>query len=219
MQAIRADKGSYLRVKEQLELLRLDKKTRTRVLKEVGKYMTREAKKNIRAQRNPDGSPGAKRKKGRRKMMRGFTKKIKHYQIENNRVLVVGWPSRRGTVALAHHTGEPESSGLNKRFQQAKKSKEPKKTDPATREQAKELRDLGYRLPPQGRQKRGKKPTLKFITQHMTVAEVAKLISDLENKSPARKWEVERPERQLIGISPRRLGMIIKKQLNRNRSK
>lgn len=219
MLEIRADRRSVLRAKEQLELLMLDKKTRTRVLKEVGKYMTREAKKNIRAQRNPDGSPWAKRKKGRRKMLRGLTKKLKHFQKDNNRTLVVGWPTRRGTVALAHHTGKAERSGLHQRFQQAKQTKEPKKTDSATREQAKELRDLGFRLPPRGRQKRGNKPTLKFITQNMTVGEVAKLISELENKTPARKWEVERPERQLIGISSRRLGIIIKRQLNRNRSK
>lgn len=218
MYEIRADKRSYLRVKEQFELLKLDKKARARVLKELGKYITKTTKKNIRAQRDPDGKWWSKRKKGRRKMLRGFTKKLKHFQKDNNRVLVVGWPSRRGTVALAHHTGEAEKSGLQQRFKQAKKAKEPKKTDPATREQAKELRDLGYRLPPQGRQKRGKKPTLKFITQNMTVAEAAKLISDLENKTPSRKWEVDRPERRLIGISPKRAAMIIKRELNRNRS-
>ncbi|CDT98581.1 Phage virion morphogenesis protein [Vibrio coralliirubri] len=215
---IKADKRSYLRVKEQFELLKLDKKARVRVLKELGKYITKDTKKNIRAQRDPDGKPWAKRKKGRRKMLRGFTQKLKHFQKDNNRVLVVGWPSRRGTVALAHHTGEAEHSGLNQRFKQAKKKKEPKKTDPATREQARELRDLGYRLAPQGRQKRGKQPTLKFITQNMTVAQAAKLISELENKTSARKWEVDRPERRLIGISPKRAAMIIKRELNRNRS-
>jgi hypothetical protein len=52
----------------------------------------------------------------------------------------------------------------------------------------------------------------------MTVAEAAKLISDLENKTPSRKWEVDRPERRLIGISPKRAAMIIKRELNRNRS-
>lgn len=218
MLEIRADKRCYLRVQEQFELLKLNKKARSRVLKELGKYITKTTKKNIRAQRDPDGTPWAKRKKGRKKMLRGFTKRLKHFQKDNNRTLVVGWPSRRGSVALAHHTGEAEQSGLQQRFKQAKKAKEPKKTDPATREQAKELRDLGFRLPPQGRQKRGKKPTLKFITQNMTVAEVAKLISDLENKQPARKWAVDRKERRLIGISPKRAAMIIKRELKRNRS-
>jgi len=215
---VRVDKKSYLRVQEQLELLKLDKKARKRVLRALGRYVTTKTKADIRAQRDPDGKPWAKRKKGRRKMLRGFTKKLKQYQQDDNRTLVVGWPTKRGSVALAHHTGEAEQSGLQKRFNQAKKAKEPKKTDAATREQAKELRALGYRLPPQGRQKRGKKPTLKFITQNMTVAEAAKLISDLENKRPARKWEVDREERRLIGISPKRAGMIIKRELKRNRS-
>ncbi len=216
---IKADKRSYLRLKEQLALIKLDKKARSRILKVLGKYITKETRKNIRAQRDPEGRKWKARKKGRRKMLRGFTKKLKHFQRDNNRTLFVGWPSSRGTVALAHHTGEAEKSGLQQRFNQAKKNKEPKKTDPATREQAKELRDLGFRLPKQGRQKRGKKPTIKFIMQNMTVAEAAKVISDLENKIPARQWDIDRPERRLIGISPKRVAMIVKREMNKNRSK
>ncbi|MFB9134258.1 phage virion morphogenesis protein [Vibrio olivae] len=218
MLEVRADKRSFLRMKEQLALLRLDKKARTRVLKTLGKYITKTTKKNIRAQRDPEGNSWPKRKRGRRKMLSGFTKKLKHFQKSDHRVLVVGWPSRRGTIALAHHSGEAQKSGLQQRFNQAKKANEPKKTDPATREQAKALRDLDFRLPATGRQNRGKKPTLKFIMQNMTVAEAAKVISDLENKHPARKWDIDRPERRLIGISARRAAMVIKRELNRNRS-
>ncbi|MGF1764908.1 phage virion morphogenesis protein [Aliivibrio kagoshimensis] len=219
MLKFQVDKKSYLRVQEQLDLLSLDKKSRTRILKKLGSYIAKETKRNIRSQRNPDGTPWEKRQKGRKKMMRGFTKKLKHFQKDNNRTLVVGWPSRRGTVAMAHHTGQAESSGLQQRFNQAKKAKEPKKTDPATREQAKELRGLDFRLPTQGRQKKGKRATIKFITQNMTVGEAAKVISDLENKKPARKWTVDRAERRLIGIKPKRAAMIIKRELKRNRSK
>lgn len=121
--------------------------------------------------------------------------------------------------AFQHHHGIAEESGLAKRKRQAKRDKEPSKDDNATREQAKTLRDFGFRLQPQGRQKRGKKPTLKWIRENMTLGEAAKTIQELENKTPARDWKVGRPERQLIGISPKRMAMMIKRELKRNRSK
>lgn len=212
---VKADKRSYLRVKEQLELIMLDKKSRKRVLAQIGRYTKKHTQQNMRNQQDPEGHRWKKRKRGRAKMFKKLARKIKYFQRDNNRTVYIGWPGFSGYVAAKHHSGENEESSLKARFVQAKQKKEPKKTDPATRDQAKELRDLGYRLPPQGRQKRGKKPTIKFITQNMTIAEAAKLISDLENKTPARKWEIESPERRLIGVSPKRVAMIIKRELKR----
>lgn len=216
---IKADKRSYLRLKEQLKLIGLDEKKRKRLLKKVGQQIAKKTKQNIRAQRDPDGHQWRKRKKGKKKVLKGFTKKLKHFQKNNNHTLVIGWPSRRGTVALEHHTGRKEKSGVSSRFRQSQKNNEPKKTDPATREQAKELRELGWRLPRQGRQKRGKKPTIKFITDNMSVGEAAKEINKIENKTPAKKWDINRPERRLIGIRPKRLAMMIKREMKRDRGK
>ncbi|AGN34215.1 hypothetical protein VPPG_00090 [Vibrio phage VD1] len=219
MLKIEADERSYLRLKEQLALLNLDKKTRQKMLKRIGTQIAKTTRKNIRAQRDPDGRQWSKRKKGRKKMLRGFTQKLKHFQRDSNRTLYVGWPSARGKVAYEHQHGLAQKSGLSARKRQAKKDKEPKQTEPATKEQARALRDLDFRLKPQGRQKRGKKPTLAWIKENMTVGEAAKTIQELENKTPARDWEVGRPERRLIGVSPKRLAMMIKRELKRNRSK
>ncbi|PNH93103.1 phage virion morphogenesis protein [Vibrio diazotrophicus] len=219
MLKIEADERSYLRAKEQLSLLALDQKTRQKMLKRIGTQIAKTTRKNIRAQRDPDGRQWSKRKKGRKKMLRGFTQKLKHFQRDSNRTLYVGWPSARGKVAYEHQHGLAQKSGLSARKRQAKKDQEPKQTDPATKEQARALRDLDFRLKPQGRQKRGKKPTLAWIKENMTVGEAAKTIQELENKTPARDWEVGRPERRLIGVSPKRLTMMIKRELKRNRSK
>lgn len=219
MLKIEADERSYLRAKEQLALLALDKKTRQKMLRRIGAQIAKTTRKNIRVQRDPEGRMWPQRKKGRRKMLKGFTQKLKHFQRDNSRTLFVGWPSARGSVAFDHHHGVAQKSGLSARKRQAKKNKEPKQTDPATKEQAKALRDLDFRLKPQGRQKRGKKPTLAWIKENMTVGEAAKTIQELENKTPARDWEVGRPERRLIGVSPKRLAMMIKRELKRNRSK
>lgn len=219
MLQVKADERSFLRAKEQIEVLMLDKKTRARLLKKLGAQIVKQTKKNIRTQTNPDGTKWKGRKSGRKKMLMGFTRKVKHFQRNSNRDLFVGWPTARGKVAFQHHHGIAEESGLAKRKRQAKRDKEPSKDDNATREQAKTLRDFGFRLQPQGRQKRGKKPTLKWIRENMTLGEAAKTIQELENKTPARDWKVGRPERQLIGISPKRMAMMIKRELKRNRSK
>lgn len=215
---VRADRRSYLRLREQLELIGLDQKKRRKILKKIGQYVTKKTKKDIRAQRDPDGRAWRKRKRGKKKMFKGLVNKLAHFQKNSNREVYIGWPSRRGIVASSHHEGKVEKSGLKDRVRQGKKLKEPKKDDPATREQAKELREAGYRLAAQGRQKRGKKPTIKFITDNMTVGEVAKKVSELENKTPARKWDIDRPKRRLIGISQKRVAMIIKREMKNNRS-
>ncbi|MDE1328495.1 phage virion morphogenesis protein [Vibrio aestuarianus] len=215
---ISADERSYLRAIEQINLLKLDRKTRQRMLKKLGAAVAKTTRKNIRANRDPEGSQWKKRQKGRGKMLKGFTKKLKHFQKDDNKTLLVGWPSARGSVAYQHHHGLAQESGLSARKRQAKKNNEPNKNDPATREQAKALRDLNFRLQPQGRQKRGKKPTLKWIIENMKLGEAAKTIQELENKTPARSWEVGRPERRLIGVSPKRVAMIIKREMQRNRS-
>ncbi|AAL47521.1 orf22 [Bacteriophage K139] len=134
---IKAEDRSYLRVMEQLELLGLDRKTRDKMLRRIGAQIAKTTRKNIRAQRDPDGSAWAKRKRGRGKLLKGFTQKLKHFQRDNNRTLVVGWPSARGRVAYEHHHGIAQESGLSARKRQAKQQNEPRKTDPATREQAK----------------------------------------------------------------------------------
>jgi phage virion morphogenesis protein len=216
---ISPEKRSYLRALEQLSLLSLDKNTRRRLLNKLGAAIAKTTRKNIRANRDPEGHQWEKRKSGRGKMLKGFTKKLKHYQRNNNYNLFVGWPSARGSVAYQHQHGIAQESGLSARKRQAKKQKEPSKDDPATREQAKALRDLGFRLKPQGRQKRGRKPTIKWLTENMTLGEAVKTIQELENKTPARSWNIARPERRLIGISPKRVAMTIKRELKRNRSK
>lgn len=208
------DQKSYLRLKEKLALLSLDPKTSKRILRAIGKSSRDENKRRIKAQQDPDGHRWQGRKSGNKKMMKGFTKKLK-YQVRNTKFVEVGFPTRRGYIAYDHQHGIAQPFDVQGRFREGKKKKEPKKTDPATRKQARELRDAGYRMKPEGRQKRGKKPTLKWITENLTVAECYQEITKLENKSPVKKWEVDRPKRELLGVSPRRVAMIIKKELKR----
>lgn len=214
MLSVSYDKKSYLRLKEKLAVLQLDPKTRKRILRAIGKSSRDENKKRIRAQQDPEGHRWKAREKGNKKMMKGFTKKLK-YQVRNTKFVEVGFPTRRGYVAYQHHHGIAQPFDVQGRFREGKKKKEPKKTDPATRQQARELRDAGYRLQAQGRQKRGKKPTLKWITENLTVAQCYEETVKLQNKSPVKKWQVERPQRELLGVSPRRVAMIIKKELKR----
>lgn len=211
------DKRSYLRLKEKFALLQLDPKAKKRILRAIGKSSRDENKKRIRAQQDPEGNRWKAREKGSKKMMKGFTKKLK-YQVRNTKFVEVGFPTRRGYVAYEHQHGIAQDFDVQGRFREGKKKKEPKKTDPATRQQARELRDAGYRMQPQGRQKRGKKPTLKWITENFTVAQCYEETVKLQNKSPVKKWQVDRPKRELLGVSPRRVAIIIKKELKRQQA-
>ncbi|MGI2872252.1 phage virion morphogenesis protein [Vibrio fluvialis] len=214
---VRADERSYLRLIEQLKLLFLNQKSRKRILNSLGKQLKKKTKANMRSQRDPDGHAWKKRKRGRGKMFKGLQKKVSFRQTNNNRDLQVGWFGFSSYVAARHHLGKSEQSGI---WQIKKAEKEElDKDSSATRVQAKQLKELNYRLEPQGTQKRGKKPTIRWIVENMTRGEAAKTIQELENKTPARDWEVGRPERRLIGVSPKRLAMMIKRELKRNRSK
>lgn len=208
------DRKSYLRLKEKLAVLQLDPKTKKRILRAIGKSTRDENKKRIRAQVDPENHRWKAREKGNKKMMKGFTKKLK-YQVRNSKFVEVGFPTRRGYVAYEHQHGIAQPFDVQGRFREAKKNKEPKKTDPATRQQARALRDAGYRMQPQGRQKRGKKPTLKWIMENFTVAQCYEETVNLQNKTPVKKWQVDRPKRELLGASPRRVAIIIKKELKR----
>lgn len=212
------DKKSYLRLKEKLAVLQLDPKAKKRILRAIGKSTRDENKKRIRAQQDPEGKRWKAREKGNKKMMKGFTKKLK-YQVKNTKFVEVGFPTKRGYVAYEHQHGLAQEFDVQGRFREGKKKKEPKKTDPATKQQARELRDAGYRMQPQGRQKRGKKPTLKWIIENLTVAQCYEEITKLQNKSPVKKWQVDRPKRELLGVSPRRVAIIIKKELKRQSTK
>ncbi|MBF4247934.1 phage virion morphogenesis protein, partial [Vibrio anguillarum] len=62
---ISADERSYLRAIEQINLLTLDRKKRQRMLKKLGAAVTKTTRKNIRANRDPEGNQWKKRQKGR----------------------------------------------------------------------------------------------------------------------------------------------------------
>jgi phage virion morphogenesis protein len=217
MITISADTRSYLRAIEQINLMVLDQYTRKRLLNSLGRQVKKRTQTNMRAQKDPKGIPWKKRKRGRGKMFKGLVKKVKFRQVNNNRAVEVGWFGFSSYVAARHQFGKGEASGIG-RIQ--KKKEEPlDKNSPATRVQAKQLRELNFRFEPQGRQKRGKKPTIKWIVENMTMGKAAKEIQTLENRKPATKWEIDTPERRLIGISPKRVAMTIKRELKRNRSK
>lgn len=219
---ISPDERSYLRAIEQINLLMLDSKTRKRILNTLGKYQTQTTKKNIKEQRTPEGKHWKKRKRGKAKMMKGLQRKVKYRQQNNNTTLVVGWLGFSSYVAHRHHTGNKQKSSVKaKLIENKKKKKDGKahdKNDPATRIQAKLLRELGFRMPPEKGRKKGRKPTIKWITQNLTVGKANYQIRKLRERDPAEYWDIEVPERRLIGISRKRVAIIIKREMKRNRS-
>lgn len=218
MITFKADERSFLRAKEQLALMGLSQKSRKRILKAIGLYYKRKTKKDMQAQVSPEGGGWRKRKRGKAKMFKGLKRKVKYFQQDNNRTVVFGWPGFSGYIARKHHEGEDQQSGVAAKLKE-RKGKKMNPDAPATRIQAKLLKELGYRLPKSGRQKRGRAPSVKYITQNMSVKEANRWIRKLQHRDPAKKWDIELPERRLIGASPKRVAMIIKREMKRIRSK
>ncbi|APF80479.1 phage virion morphogenesis protein [Vibrio cholerae] len=226
MLTIKPEENSLLRLRESLELLSLTQKQRRNVLTALGKYQKKKTKNDIRNQRTPEGQHWKKRRRGKAKMMKGLQRKVKYKQQNNNSEIVIGWLGFSGFVAHKHHTGGKQKSGVKAKLLENKHKKadggKVDKNDPATRVQAKLLKELGYRMPrdkTDPKKKKGKRPTLKWITENLTVGKANYWIRKLRERDPAEYWDIEVPQRRLIGISPNRTAMIIKRELKRNRSK
>lgn len=58
-------------------------------------------------------------------------------------------------------------------------------------------------------------PTIKWIVANLTMAQASKEISKLEGQKIKTAWLIKRPKRELLGVSPRRVAIIIKKELKR----
>lgn len=124
-------------------------------------------------------------------MLRGLSKRMKVYASGD--MGKVYWSG--GRVAAKHqhgHTEEWDASKAEKRNRSGKSQ-----DDPATRRQAKRLRELGYRI----RRGRGwKRPTLKYITENMTIGHAGAVIRALKGSSKD-KWQVHLPARSFLGVT------------------
>lgn len=208
----RADTLSAL---EKLGLITLPEPRKRRLLARIGRDTITASRRNARAQRSPEGEAWSPRKKkGRKrsgKMITGLPRLMTRTGLSGQAV-TLGWKNRlTGHLAKRHQEGLPERMSAEK----AKRMRgQPDYQSPATRPQAKALRELGYRIPG-ARKGRTKAPSLKWITQNLNQGQAGMLIKKLAGSESKRSWNIDVAARPFAGVNINQAVDIIRQELTR----
>ncbi|MBL4761385.1 MAG: phage virion morphogenesis protein [Gammaproteobacteria bacterium] len=195
----KVSKSGDLRLKNQIALLKLPSAKRKRLLARVGRKVRVKSRKRLREQKDLNGRPWEKRSgKSKRKMLRGMSKRIAVYSSPE-KVDITFSNALTGKIAKAHQEGIDEvmTSAKMRRLKG-----QPDYDAPATRKQAKSLRDAGYKI----RKKKGKgwkKPSLKHITETMTIGQAGLVLRVLRDEASKKSWTIPLPKRSFLGASER----------------
>lgn len=97
-----------------------------------------------------------------------------------------------GKIARAHQEGvsldasKPKGSGAQN------------KEGPATRNLARALIAEGYKIP-RGKGKGSKRPSIKWITENLSINQAGFLLRDLKGSSSKSTWQIDLPARSFLG--------------------
>ncbi|UIM54526.1 hypothetical protein [Serratia marcescens] len=204
-------------LRKELAKLEMPQAKRQRLLWRMAKYgVIAAAKRNVRNQQQPDGTPWEGRKTRRRgKMLRNMPNLLHIRDMperEAVRLYLQGGGYRNGNKAVpAGVVGFSQSAGMRvsiKREQVAGRKADTERQ--ATLRQAKKLRHLGYQV---RRGKRWRKPPLKEIVGNMSFAQAGLLIRKLSGKAAKTAWTVDLPSRPFLGMSDADFNKALARQL------
>ncbi len=185
------------------------------------------ARRNVKAQRTPEGAGWAPRKrpdkargKYKNKMLLGLPKLLA-IRVDGNGQSVrlffrkgdYNTGTHGGAVAWVQQHGATIKGRAGKR-----RNSEAMRTRPATRRQAERLLSLGFRAPggavskKTGRRGR-RKPSLKWITENMSMAQAGLVISILKDEQKKRVWEIKIPSRAFLGAGDAEFARMLEAQL------
>lgn len=186
-----------LTLKRQLDVLAMPKGLRKRILKKMATGVRKNSRKRIRNQRDLDGNRFASRKKRKRgKMLRGFARQLVAYSNENQAVVTIKNPGI-GAMAKKHQVGDTATMTKEK---MARGRGEPDYDGPATRRQAKALKQEGYRKPRAGGKPRAK-ATIKWITENLTLGQAGLILRSMRGSEGKDSWVIKLPARSFLGAT------------------
>ncbi len=175
------------------KLYQLNPGQRAQLNKKLGRLVIRETKKRVREQRDVRGGSLAKRKNGSKKVLKKLAKGLVVFSGPNK--ATVTWRNGlSGSIAYQHHNGIPEmwTAAKLKRLYG-----EPDYSKPATREQARSLLAVGFKIRVKGG--KTKRPTQKWIIDHMSIGKAGSLLRELSGKPSKKTWFVPVTKRQVLG--------------------
>ncbi|RDE97947.1 phage virion morphogenesis protein [Aggregatibacter aphrophilus] len=180
------------RFKETMMYLRLTPQMRKKVMQKALWRMKDVAKKNVSAQKTPDGKPWKPRKRQKKGVRKNRMLKMRAKYL-NSKL------EQQGNVGILHYTdakggeiGAIHQHGLTVNVEQTAKDKKnlekilAQNKEPATPQQAKRLKELGYTATKGGRGKNGKlkrkKATVRDIRSSLSKGQAGLIIRMMEKK-------------------------------------
>jgi hypothetical protein len=203
-------------IRNALASLELPPRKRQRLLWRMAKYgLIAAAKRHVRNQESPGGTPWPGRKTKRKGRMLRNMPKLLHIrempEIQAVRVYLQGGGYRNGESPVPAGTvGYSQQNGMRVRVSRSSQPRKAEAGKMATPAQAKKLRALGYQVQTG---KKLKKPTIRQITETMPYSQAGLLIRKLSGKVVKNSWTVDLPSRVFLGMSDDEFNNALARQL------
>jgi len=186
----------FERAQKRIGALRLSRKKRFWVHRQLGRQVRTFSRKRIRLQKDLDGVPFKKRADGKRaKMERGLSRKLVIYATAEQ--AKVTWANTK-TAKIAY----AQQYGIDEDFTASKAKRRygtPDYKGPATRKQAKALREAGYTI---ARGRKGRKtPSLKWMTENLTLGQAGLVLRVLRDDAKKQRWKIKLAKRAFLGVN------------------
>lgn len=203
MSDLRINFFGHLDAKKRVELLKLPPRKRRQLLGGFGREIKRQSIRNLKAQRDVEGRPWAPRKRGNdRKLLRRLARQVQANFVTPDFV-DVGF---KGGVAFQQHEGVTQVMTGALMAREAGSGAD----EPATRKQAKELRNENYRVRVKG-SKKWRKPSLQWITQNLKQKQAGLILRVLREQAPKKAWITTVPGRAFLGATDAQVGAFVNK--------
>ena len=193
---IKPNKAQALNASTQLALLKLPANKRTRILKTLGRYERRLARKRIRTQTTVDGGQFAPRKDGKKtKMLKRLGKTLEPFVKKANRLELRHKNALTGRIAALQQEGGREQMSATR---MARIHGKPDYKAPCTRAQAKALAAEGYKV----RKAKGsgyRRASLREIIDTLNQGQAMLILRQLRGKPEKQRWDIPVAARPFLG--------------------
>ncbi|WP_024609067.1 phage virion morphogenesis protein [Pseudoalteromonas sp. TAB23] len=180
------------RSKEQLAFLQLKPQKRRNILRSAIRAANKSSKERITRQSDLAGKRWQGRANGKKKKMLTKLKRNMKVRYGANSASVYFKGGNSGKIARAHQEGISLDAG------KPKSSAAQNKEGPATRNLARALISEGYKIP-RGKGKGSKRPSIKWITNNLSINQAGFLLRELKGSSGKGAWKIDLPARSFLG--------------------
>lgn len=184
-------------VQNRLKLLQMPPARRRRLLSQLGRQVRVNSRRRLRTQTDLNGQPWQERaSKSRKRMLMGMSKRL-HVKASDGSV-EIGFSGVVGQIARKQQDGIDEVMTAEK---MQRIHGQPNYSDPCTREQARALRDAGYKA----RKESGKgyrRVGIGHIMATLSQGQAGLILRILRDQKAKQKWIIPLPARSFLGVTP-----------------